>query len=180
VLGEGAAFVVLESLEHASARGVEPYAVIRGHASTADPGLLVGDASDAEALEQAARRALGRADVAPRELGAVFGDGLGTEVDDIRESTAVAHLVEGAETPIAAPTAAIGYTGAASGVFSLVHAAVALRRGLVPPLRQCEDRDPRCPVHVLSDPAPLDRDAALVWNSERGVKNVAVVAARPA
>jgi 3-oxoacyl-[acyl-carrier-protein] synthase II len=180
-LGEGAAFVVLESVSRARSRGVEPYAVIRGHASTADPDLLRGrDPLDAAALEQAARGALANGRVGTDELGAVFGDGLATEVDDIRESRAVASLVDGAETPVAATTGAIGYTGAGSGVFSLVHAAFALRRGLVPPLPQCEERDPRCPVHVLADPAPLERDSVLVWNSERGVKNVAMIAARAA
>jgi 3-oxoacyl-[acyl-carrier-protein] synthase II len=178
-LGEGAAFVVVESLAHSRARGAKAYGHIRGYSSTTDPHLLAGpDTVDGTALRQAARLALERADTAATELGAVFGDGLATEVDDIRESDAVNGLLNGAEVPFTAATSAIGYTGAASGVFSLVHAMVALRRGVTPPLPNCEDPDPRCPVHHLTGPEALAAADVLVWNSERGVKNVAMVAGR--
>lgn len=177
VLGEGAAFVVVESVEHSRARGATAYARLRGYSSTTDP-VLLGRSNpvDGTALRQAARMALERADTAATELGAVFGDGLATELDDIRESDAVTGLLNGAEVPFTAATSAIGYTGAASGVFSLVHAMVALRRGVAPPLLNCEDLDPRCPVHHLTSPAALAAGNVLVWNSDRGVKNVAVVA----
>lgn len=177
VLGEGAAFVVLESREHAAARGAPVYARILGWGATTDPSLLRPSSPlDGVALRQAARIALDRSRTAPVELGAIFGDGLATEVDDIRESDAVARLLEGDEVPFTAPTSAIGYTGAASGVFSLVHALLALRRGVAPALRNCDEPDPRCPVHHVSSPVPLARDRVLVWNSERGLKNVAMVA----
>jgi 3-oxoacyl-[acyl-carrier-protein] synthase II len=179
VLGEGAAFVVVESAEHARTRGASAYGRIRGYAATTDPTLLGrSNPLDSTALQQAARMALDRAGTRSDALGAVFGDGLATELDDIRESDAVARLLAGAEVPFTAPTSAIGYTGAASGVFSLVHGFVSLRRGLAPALRNCDDLDPRCPVHHLSSPAPLSSDTVLVWNSERGVKNVAMVAGR--
>jgi 3-oxoacyl-[acyl-carrier-protein] synthase II len=178
VLGEGAAFVVVESAEHARSRGAAPYGQILSYASTTDPDrLAASDPLDGTALEHAARSALRGAGVSADGLGAIFGDGLGTELDDVRESRVVSALVDGAEVPFTAPTAAIGYTGAASGVFSLVHAMLALRRGLVPPLPACEQLDPRCPVHPLASPAPLEPELVLVWNSERAVKNVALVAA---
>jgi 3-oxoacyl-[acyl-carrier-protein] synthase II len=177
VLGEGAAFVVVESPDHARARGATAYGRILGHSSTTDPGLLApARAVDGTALEHAARLALDRAATGSGELGAIFGDGLATELDDIRESNAIAGVVDGAEVPFTAPTSAIGYTGAASGAFSLVHALLALRRRVTPPLANCDELDPRCPVHHLSSPAPLSRPRVLVWNSERGVKNVAMVA----
>jgi 3-oxoacyl-[acyl-carrier-protein] synthase II len=177
VLGEGAAFVVVESADHAGARGAPAYGRILGYSSTTDPGLLgPSDPLDGTALEQAARLALSRAGTTCDKLGAIFGDGLATELDDIRESDTVARLLDGAEVPFTAPTSAIGYTGAASGVFSLIHALFALRRRVAPALANCDELDPRCPVHHHSSPAPLSRDTVLVWNSERGVKNVAMVA----
>jgi 3-oxoacyl-[acyl-carrier-protein] synthase II len=178
VLGEGAAFVVLESAEHARQRGATAYGRIAGYASTTDPGrLLPSEPLDGTALEYAARSALRQADVRAADLGAVFGDGLGTELDDIRESRVLARLLDGAAVPFTAPTSAVGFTGAASGVFSLVHGMIALRRGVAPPLLNCEELDPRCPLHRLTAPAPLAAANVLVWNSERAVKNVAVVAA---
>lgn len=175
-LGEGAAFVVVESEAHARARGAVPYGRILGYASTTEPALVASpDPTDGTALQQAGRLALARADTAAAELGAVFGDGLATDVDDLREAAAVGRLLDGSEVPFTAPTSAIGYTGAASGVFSLVHAVLALRRGVAPALANCDDPDPRCAVFHLTRPAELSRDRVLVWNSERGVKNVAVV-----
>ena len=176
-LGEGAAFVVVESAAHAGRRGATPYGRIRGYASTTDPSLLAGSSShDGTALRQAARMALEHADTDVDDLGALFGDGLATELDDIRESDAAAGVLDGAEVPFTAATSAIGYTGAASGVFSLVHAMVSLRRAVAPPLPNCEELDPRCRVHRLTRPATLGAENVLVWNSERGVKNVALVA----
>jgi len=61
--------------------------------------------------------------------------------------------------------------------FVIVLSMLALRRGLVPPLPACVELDPRCPVHPLASPAPLSPELVLVWNSERAVKNVALVAA---
>jgi 3-oxoacyl-(acyl-carrier-protein) synthase len=109
-------------------------------------------------------------------MGAVFGDGLGTRIDDLREAAAIRSVLGDATVPFTAATPAMGYTGAAGGVFNLVHAALSLRRGVVPGLANCDDPDPECPVHFTPTPAPMDGDRALVWNSDRGVKNVAVVA----
>ena len=61
------------------------------------------------------------------EVGMVFGDGLGTENDDLREAQAVRGMLSGAAAPFTATTSAIGYTGAVSGVFSLIHSLFAIR-----------------------------------------------------
>jgi 3-oxoacyl-[acyl-carrier-protein] synthase II len=178
-LGEGAAFVVLESEEHASARGTDCYGRILGYAGTTDPGALNHSGGvDGNALEQAARQALGRAATGGGELGAIFGDGLANDVDDIRESEAAARVLEGAAVPFTAATSAIGFTGAASGTFSLIHALIALRRRVAPALSNCDDPDPRCPIYHHARAEPLASDRVMVWNSERGVKNVAMVAGR--
>jgi 3-oxoacyl-(acyl-carrier-protein) synthase len=177
-LGEGAAFVMLEARERASRRGARAYGRVLGHASTTDPSALDTSAPvDGSALAHAARQALERAGIGPSELGAIFGDGLGTVADDLRESRAAAALLNGSAVPFTAATSALGYTGAASGTFSLVHALLALRRGVAPALANCDDPDPDCPIPHLSRTEPLAAARVMVWNSERGVKNVALVAA---
>lgn len=175
-LGEGAAFVVLEAEEQARERGVRAYGRVLGHATTTDPAVLSrATAGRSDALEHAARQALARAGLQPEDLAALFGDGLGTEVDDLRESAAAHALLGDAPVPFTAPTSALGFTGAASGVFSLLHALLALRRGVAPPLANCDDPDPRCPMFHHAHIMPLTGDTVGVWNSERGVKNVALV-----
>jgi 3-oxoacyl-(acyl-carrier-protein) synthase len=179
VVGEGAAFVVLEARRHAEARGARIYAAVDGVGEATDVGQLrSGAAPDGTGLHMAASMGLRQAGRSPADLGAVFGDGLGTVRDDLREGHAV-RLLGAPEAPVTAATSAIGFTGAASGMFSLVHAALALHDGVAPPLVNCTEPDPECAVPFLTAPEPLRKDAAIVWNSDRGVKNVAVVATGP-
>jgi len=181
VLGEGAAFVVIESADHALARGARVYAELGPFGETTDTRLLRPEKRhDGSALERAAQLVLDGDGRGADELGAVFGDGLGTELDDLREAGALEKLLLDAPAPFAAVTPALGFTGAASGVFSLVHAVLAVHGGVAPALPERREEDPRCRVHVLRRPAALAHPRALVWNSERGVKNVAtLVGPRP-
>jgi 3-oxoacyl-[acyl-carrier-protein] synthase II len=176
VLGEGAAFVFLESSEHARQRDARVYAELRSFAQTTDARLLQAEhATDATALQRAGAAALEGDGGGARELGAVFGDGLGTWEDDLREAGALGQLLSGAEVPFTAATSAIGFTGAASGVFSLVHGALAMSREVAPPLVNCDDPDPDCRVWSHARSQPLASPRALVWNSDRGAKNVALL-----
>lgn len=172
-LGEAAAFVLLESEEHARARGARVYATVLGAAhTTAGP---VGDASRV-ALERAARRALEAGGCAPEELDAVFGDGLATEEDDLREAAAWQLLAPGpARAVFTAATPALGFTGAASGSLSLAHALLAMARGVVPPLLNCERPDPRCALPLAHRPVAGPCRRALIWNSDWRGKHTAMV-----
>ena len=166
----------MESADHARGRNARVYAELEASGETTDTGLLEPEnAGDGTALQRAAHAALEAAGCGADELGAVFADGLGTEQDDLREAGVLEKLLLDAPVPVTAPTAAIGFTGAASGAFSLAHAALAMRSGVVPPLLGRHDPDPRCHVHALDRAEPLARPRALVWNSDRGVKNVAVL-----
>jgi len=182
VLGEGAAFVLLESAAHARARGARAYAELLSYADTTDVALLQRErAGDATALRQAASRALGAAACPAGEVGAIFGDGLATELDDLREANAVRELFrdQAPAAPFTAATSATGFTGAASGVFSLVHAVMGMEQQVVPALANCEHPDPRCAVHFLERAEPRPYHRSLVWTSDRGVKNVALVVGAP-
>ncbi|MCZ7569847.1 MAG: hypothetical protein M5U01_14860 [Ardenticatenaceae bacterium] len=174
-LGEGAAFVMLEAESHARARSARVYGEILGVAHTADPTLIRRpESDDGRALEHAARQALRQAGSGPDDVEVIFGDGLATEVDDLREAGVIKRLVGEAPVPFTAATPALGFTGAASGVFSLVHALMALARQVVPPLINCRRQDPRCPVYFCDRAQEARFRRALVWNSACGQKNVAV------
>lgn len=179
-LGEGAACVVLESATHAEQRGAEVWGEILGLGQTTDVSLRPqGEGNVAsKALEQAALGALQAGGCAPSELGVIYVDGLGTREDDLREARALEALTDGASIPVTASTPAFGYTGAASGVFSLIHALLALKEQVVPPLVNCHRPDPACPVHFVSQATAQDYKWAMVWNSDRLAKNVAVLVGR--
>ncbi|MGH2537011.1 MAG: beta-ketoacyl synthase N-terminal-like domain-containing protein [Candidatus Promineifilaceae bacterium] len=179
VLGEGAACVLLESAGHARRRGAEPLAEILALGqATAVAALRPQNGRDGRGLSQAAGQALRAGGCEPARLGALFMDGLGTAEDDIREAQVAHEVTGGAPVPVTAATPAIGYTGAAGGLFSLVHALLALRAQVIPPLANYRQPDPNCPIHCLAEAGRGSYDRALVWNSDRGVKNLAVLLGR--
>jgi 3-oxoacyl-[acyl-carrier-protein] synthase II len=173
-LGEASAFVLLESERHAMERGARAYAAVLGAAHTSLPPER---SAGGEALHRAARGALAAGGCEPGELDAVFGDGLALEMDDVHESDAW-HALGAPEAVFTAATPAVGFTGAASGSLSLVHALMAMDRGMIPPLLNCERPDPRCPLPLAHQPVQRACRRALVWNSDWRGKHTALVVGR--
>jgi 3-oxoacyl-[acyl-carrier-protein] synthase II len=175
-LGEGAAFLILESLDHARGRQAEVYGEILSYGDTTDSRLLVEtEAGDGEALVVAARQTLDCGGEAAHDIDAVFGDGNGVCTDDQRESCAYQNLFPCGTVPFTSATAAIGYTGAASGAFGLVHAFLAMKQGVLPPTINCDEPAPECALPVVHQARAADLHKVLVWNSDRGIKNAAML-----
>ncbi len=175
-VGEGAAFLFLEAESHARERAAPAYGELLAASHTTDASLAFrSNSDDGAALEQAARLALRQGNCGPTKLGAIFGDGLATELDDLREAAVVRRLLGDGAVAFTAATAALGFTGAASGAFSIAHALMALQRAVIPPLINCDQPDPRCALRFVDRPEEQRYDRALVWNSDQGVKNVAIL-----
>jgi 3-oxoacyl-(acyl-carrier-protein) synthase len=170
LLGEAAAVVVVESAAHALARGARVYGELLGDGET----TAAKEEDGAAALAAAARAALAGNEGAPPD--ALFGQGIGTPEDDRREA-AVARAAGGG-APLTAATAALGYTGAASGVLALAHALWSLDRGVLPPTLGRDDPDPECAVELVERAERRELRSALVWASQEGWKHVAVLAGR--
>lgn len=176
VVSEGAALVFLESETSARARGATIYGEVLAVGHTTDPHAMVdADRTEPLFLQKAAQIALDASGRIARDVAAIFGDGLATASDDLREACAVRCLLEDAPVPVTAATGAMGYTGAVHGVFSLLHALLALRHGEIPPLTNCHTMDPRCGLAHPSQRQPLRAEHLLVLNSDRGRKNVALL-----
>jgi len=165
VLGEGAAFLMLETAEHARRRGAPVWAEVVGGGQATSPPEAAADG-----LRRAARAALGD----DGGVMAVFGDGTAIEGEDLAEDEAARRLFADAPVPYTAAIPALGFTGSASGAFSLLHACAAVRDGVVPPLIHCDEPDPRCRLDLVHRARPVEPGRALVWNSDRGVKHVAI------
>jgi 3-oxoacyl-[acyl-carrier-protein] synthase II len=151
VLGEGAAVLVLESLDHARARGATVQARVAAVAARCEsrPADRSQPLSGA-ALAAAIRAALDMAGTSRTVIGHVNAHGLSTPGDDRTEAEAI-HATLG-DTPVTAPKSFFGHVGAGGGLVELAASLVGATHGLVPPTLNHDTPDSRCPVRVIREP----------------------------
>ena len=172
-LSEGASFLLLECADHALMRGQSAYGEILSYGESASPcRLLHPDSAADSALGEAARRALAE-ESDPIDL--VFVDGLAVEADDDREAAAYKDLFGGSGPAVTASTGSIGFAGAASASFALAHALLAMDRQIAPPMINCDEPLPEYDLRIVHQASPRPLRRALVWSSDRGIKNAAIV-----
>ncbi|MEU1132336.1 beta-ketoacyl-[acyl-carrier-protein] synthase family protein [Streptomyces sp. NPDC005900] len=148
VLGEAAAALVLETAEHAAARGADPYAAIGGWSLGSDSSHITAPSTDA--LERVIRGALECANVSREGIDVVNAHGTSTPLNDITEARAL-HRVLGeqmARIDVHAVKSLTGHGSAASGLVESVAAALTLRHNVVPPTVTCTEPDPECGVRT--------------------------------
>lgn len=168
VVGEGGCVLVFEELEHARRRGARILAEWLGFAAGFDLGR------SGSGLARVIRLALQRAGVSPGEIDHVNAQAGGLIEEDAREARGLREAV--ADTPVTAVKSYLGNLGAAAGATELAASLVAMRDGVVPGTLNHDEDDPDCPVHVLRQPRPLQRDCFLkVSATERGQCGAAVL-----
>ncbi|MER5866284.1 beta-ketoacyl-[acyl-carrier-protein] synthase family protein [Kitasatospora sp. NPDC002040] len=162
VLGEGSAVLVLESAEHADARGAAGYAELIGWGSTTDAHHPTTPRPDGEGAADAMRTALASAGLEPADIGYVNAHGTGTRLGDIAESAAL-NAVFGEHRPAVSSTkGATGHLLGAAGAVEAVITALAVARGLLPPTLNLAEPDPACALdHVRGAARPVELRAAL-------------------
>ncbi|TWT36023.1 3-oxoacyl-[acyl-carrier-protein] synthase 2 [Posidoniimonas corsicana] len=152
VAGEGAATIVLESLEAAEARGAKIYAEVTGFgASQVADTQLSGDTQ--AALTNSMRAALKDADLQAGGVGHVSANALGTTDGDAAEARAISTVfgADAARVPVTALKSYFGNLGAAGGVVELVGGVLALRSGTLPRVLNYQTPDPECPVQAVRE-----------------------------
>ncbi len=166
VVGEGAAAFVLESYEHAVARGAEIYAEVIGFGAGCD-GKGYNNGSGGRGLVAALNSALRRANIRPDEVGHMNAHGKSTQRDDLVEARAF-HKVFGdyaEQLPVVALKSYFGNFDAGSGAVELAGSVLALKHGCLPATLNYEHPDPRCRLNVIHDgPHPLKGSVAVSVN----------------
>ena len=141
VIGEGAGILVLESLEHARARGARIYAEVAGYASNCDGSHVTRpEQATMHACMQAALRDAG---IAPSAVGYVNGHGTATEHGDIAETLATEALF-GDAMPLSSLKSYMGHTLGACGALESWFSIEMMRQQWFAPTLNLEDVDPRC------------------------------------
>ncbi|WP_447776284.1 beta-ketoacyl-[acyl-carrier-protein] synthase family protein [Variovorax boronicumulans] len=162
-LGEGSAFLILESAERARARGARRYATLAGWGLSSDATHLTKP--DAPGQARALRAALRQAGLQPRDVGYCNAHGTATRIGDVVERNALAE-VWGSDFDglrVSSTKALHGHMLGAAGAIEALITVLALHRRELPPNANCSAVDPDCQMNLvaLGDSAAPTLDAAI-------------------
>lgn len=164
MLGEGGAIMVIESLEHAEARGAKPLGEIAGVGMSSDAHHVTQPS--AEGAARAITRALKDAGIGPGQVGYVNAHGTGTTVNDVTETRAL-HQAFGehaARLAVSSTKSMHGHTLGAAGAIESAAALLALRNGFLPPTINYNERDPDCDLDYVPN-------HTRAWDGEYAMSN---------
>jgi 3-oxoacyl-[acyl-carrier-protein] synthase II len=151
VIAEGAGMLVIESLEHARARGATVLAELAGHGSSADGDHLTAPDPEARGAVRAMRAALADAGIAPEQVDVVNAHGTSTPLNDATETRAIKQVF-GPHAPrlaVHATKSMIGHTLGGSAAIGAVVAVLTLVHGIIHPTINLTQPDPECDLdHV--------------------------------
>jgi nodulation protein E len=149
ILGEGAAMLVLESLEHAQQRGAEVLGEIVGFGMSSDAGHITKPAAEGAAL--AMTNALRDADLRAEQIGYINAHGTGTPVNDPMETAAIklAFGTHAKQLALSSTKSMHGHALGAAGALEAVATVLALQNGVLPPTANFLEEDPECDLDVI-------------------------------
>ncbi|NKI73436.1 beta-ketoacyl-[acyl-carrier-protein] synthase family protein [Dickeya sp. CFBP 2040] len=144
VLGEGAAFLILESEAHAKRRGIEAYGILAGAGSANDATSAVAPDLSGQNVMLTVQRALNSAGLRPEDISIINTHGTGTPINDSVEAKAYSQLFSALPNPptLFATKGAFGHTLGATGAIEAITVLLALKTQQLPP------------IHGLRDPIP--------------------------
>jgi beta-ketoacyl ACP synthase len=150
VFGEGAALLVIETEEHAKARGADIYARLMGASITSDGYHIVAPDPNGEQAGHAMTRAIQLAGLSPKDIDHVNAHATGTSVGDVAESHAINNAMGGHRPAVYAPKAALGHSVGAVGAVESILTVQALRDGIIPPTLNLKNLDPEIDLDVVA------------------------------
>ncbi|HEY4665724.1 MAG TPA: beta-ketoacyl-ACP synthase II [Anaerolineales bacterium] len=155
VMGEGAATLILESLEHAKARGAEILAEMVGYSSTSDAFHITAPAEDGAGGSAAIAGALQMAGINAEQVDYINAHGTATGLNDVSETRAIkAALGEAAyDIPISSTKSMTGHMMGATGALEAIFCVQAIRDGVVPPTIHLQTPDPECDLDYIPNEA---------------------------
>ena len=179
VLGEGAGALVLESLEHAQARGARIYAEVLGTGITADAHDIAQPDPAGRGGARAIRAAVQDAGVSPSDIAHVNAHATSTPQGDVAESLML-HAVLGSaanDLVVSATKSMTGHLLGGAGALEAVATVLAIHHRTAPPTINLDEQDPKVELDVATKPRdlPLGDIAAINNSFGFGGANVAVV-----
>ncbi len=168
VLGEGAAAIVLETEEHAKARGAKIYAELAGGAVTSDAYHITAPDPEGSAAARAMIRAIELAGATLEQVGHINAHATSTPTGDIAEYKALLRVF-GDHLPniaVSATKASTGHLLGGAGAIEAIFTILALHNRTAPPTINLTEQDPEIPLDVVTEPRQLpDGDLLALSNS---------------
>ncbi len=170
VLGEGAAAIVLETKEHALARGARIYAELAGGSVTSDSYHITAPDPEGSGAARAVLAALAQAGATPDDVSHINAHATSTPVGDIAEYNAL-YRVFGERVksiPVSATKASTGHLLGGTGALEAVFTILALHERTAPPTINLDHQDEAIPLDVVTSPRPLGDGPLLAISNSFG------------
>ncbi|GAA2964313.1 MULTISPECIES: beta-ketoacyl-[acyl-carrier-protein] synthase family protein [Microbacterium] len=167
VMGEGAAALVLETEEHARARGARIYAVVAGGAVTADSYHITAPEPEGLGASRAVLQALAQADASVDDVTHINAHATSTPTGDIAEYKALLSVFGDRvhEIPVSATKGSTGHLLGGTGALEAVFTVLALHNRIAPPTINITEQDPEIPLRVGEAVELGDGDHVAISNS---------------
>ena len=178
VMGEGAGILVLETLEHARARGARIYCEFVGYGATCDAYHITGQDQEGKGLALCLERALAEAGVRKDEVGYINAHGTSTPINDRCETLAIKRVFgeHARGISISSTKSMTGHLLGAAGGVEAAACALAIHHGVIPPTINYENPDPDCDLDYTPNVAKARKvDVAVSNNLGFGGHNASVV-----
>lgn len=167
VMGEGAGVLVLETLEHALARGAKIYAEMAGYGATSDAYHITSPDPEGRGAAKSMEFAVSDAGLSPCDIGYINAHGTSTEANDLTETIAIkkafGELAQ--KIPVSSTKSMTGHMLGAAGAVEAVVCTLAVRDGIIPPTVGYRVRDPRCDLDYVTTGARKAEITAAISNS---------------
>ena len=175
VFGEGGALMVIETEEHAKARGANILARLMGAGVTSDGYHIVAPDPTGNQAGHAMTRAIELAGLSPSDIDHVNAHATGTSVGDVAEGKAINNALGKNRPAVYAPKSALGHSVGAVGAVESILTVLALRDGVVPPTLNLRNLDPEIDLDVVAgEPRHGNYEYAITNSFGFGGHNVAL------
>jgi 3-oxoacyl-[acyl-carrier-protein] synthase II len=169
VMGEGAAVVILEELEHARHRGARIYAEVAGYGATGDAHHLTAPAPNGEGAQRAMRRAMKDAGLEPSAVQYINAHGTSTPANDLNETRAIKSVFgqHAAGVNVSSTKGATGHMLGAAGAVEFILGTLAVVHNVIPPTINYQTPDPECDLDYTPN-KPVERRVDSVLSNSFG------------
>ena len=167
ILAEGAGVIVLESLEHAVARGASIKAELIGYGLTADAYHVTSPDPEAAGASRCIQMALEDAGVSPRDIDYINAHGTSTPLNDKFETMAIKNVFreDAKRVPISSVKSMTGHPLGAAGGIESVATILSIEHGIIPPTMNYEHPDPECDLDYVPNVARTSAITTALTNS---------------